>query len=120
LLLAAAAIMGSVLLVKDYFATKSDVAILKCQLHAEIELTDSRVRIAESTRKLVTLNHDLARLATPKPVSEFAAKLGMDIHKETAALTAQTTRETEAEARLRSGSCQDEGSRVSRSAASRA
>jgi hypothetical protein len=107
LLLAAGAIVGSVFLVLDYFATKSEVEILKCQLRAEVELTDSRVRIAESTSKLAAMKQNQAKHAASKAsrLSESDAKLDLEIDREKTTLRSQMDREEKAEAKLRSGAC---------------
>jgi hypothetical protein len=66
LILAVAGIVGFVFLVLGHFATKSELAVMRCQLDLQIDLADSRFQAAELSRKLTVLKQKLTTQGTSR------------------------------------------------------
>jgi hypothetical protein len=47
-------VVGGVFFVRDYFATKADVATLKCQAESSIAIIDSRINTDHLTQQLIS------------------------------------------------------------------
>jgi hypothetical protein len=60
------AIVGGVLLIMDYFATKIEVSILQCQMQSNISLVDSRMQGDQLARQIISLKTQSARISADR------------------------------------------------------
>ena len=97
------AIIGAVFFIKDYFATKVEVAVLQCQMQNSIDQTDSKMKSDQLGRQIVSLKRDLTSQANP---SVKQPELETEIDRLKNLLDQEQKREFNAAGNLAPGVCE--------------
>ncbi|WP_349572701.1 hypothetical protein [Azotobacter salinestris] len=59
MILLIASLTGGLFFVRDYFATKQEVEVLKCQAENGIALVESRINVELTTKKIIALQKEI-------------------------------------------------------------
>ena len=59
MILLIASLIAGIFFVRDYFATKQEVEVLKCQAENGIALVESRINVELTTKKIISLQKEI-------------------------------------------------------------
>lgn len=111
------AAMGGVFFVRDYFATKEDVRILKCQMQNEVALTDSKIAVDGFRKSIISLEQQIEesidknkKLKGPaaKAADQVTAALKLDLDTAKSQLNQAYATHDKSNEILMNGACEKE------------
>lgn len=106
-----ASLTGGLFFVRDYFATKQEVEVLKCQADNGIALVESRINVELATKKIITLKQEIEeqkQRLTGKAGQEKVdtTPLTLEINRLKADLTNEYATQRRAAENLKPGTCE--------------
>lgn len=107
-------IISSIFIIRDYFATKEEVEILKCQADNGIAIIESRFNSEQLTRKIVSLKQDIDEALTvlnkrkilPVKKTTGIIALELEVEKLVRELSQEQDTQKMAAANLKPGVCE--------------
>ena len=97
------ALVAGVFFVTDYFATKTELAILQCQMQNSIDLVDNNMKADQLARRIISLKSEAS--AQPSPAGK-KAEIDLEIERLDRELAQADERRMSASRNLGPGACE--------------